>query len=484
MDIMLEIVSRQKFSASFPVSHVFGEAGGYIGRSKECEWVLPDKAREISRKHALITFEDNNFYIEDVSSNGIYLSLAHEPIGKNTRRRIEHGEGFIIGSYTLMARLLQNPNAYTGSASGDGEDILSRAKGLSLDPLTAMVQEEELIARKRMGEFDDLLGARKTAAVLPADHTDPLHGRLQAIRGIPAEKELIPENWDAEPELEPEHDDEKDNAEAGPRAPRISARTIPTPQATVLAQADATAYAHQASQERLESLADAPDQANLANLANTQLASKHSESTSGDALQETELFFKALGFAEPPASAKERKRILRIAAELLVTAVDGMSRALHNRAECKNELRLPATRTGLAINNNPLKFSPTAEAALACLLGPPQKGVMPPTQAMAQGFNDLHTHHLGLLAGARAATAALLEKIEPQAVERRLNINGPVHFNRTARLWQTYARMHRALCDDHDGMAALLLQDFARAYEMQGRTLNPHGSSPKERTSR
>ena len=103
MDIMFEIVSRQKFSANFPVSHVFGEAGGYIGRSEECEWVLPDRSREISRQHALITFEDGHFYLEDVSANGVFLSLAHEPVGRDSRHRIEHGEGFIIGAYTIMA---------------------------------------------------------------------------------------------------------------------------------------------------------------------------------------------------------------------------------------------------------------------------------------------------------------------------------------------------------------------------------------------
>ena len=140
MDIMLEIVSRQKFSATFPVSHVFGEAGGYIGRSEECEWVLPDRSREISRQHALITFEDGHFYLEDVSANGVFLSLGHEPVGRNTRHRIEHGEGFVIGAYTIMARLLHNPGAYTGSPTDGEEDILNLSKGLSLDPLTAMQQ--------------------------------------------------------------------------------------------------------------------------------------------------------------------------------------------------------------------------------------------------------------------------------------------------------------------------------------------------------
>ena len=118
MDIMFEIVSRQKYSALFPTSHVFGEAGGYIGRSEECEWVLPDKSKHISRKHALITFEDGNFFIEDVSANGVQFSLNNDAIGKGKRHKIEHGEGFVIGEYTLMARLLYDPRVYAASADG------------------------------------------------------------------------------------------------------------------------------------------------------------------------------------------------------------------------------------------------------------------------------------------------------------------------------------------------------------------------------
>ena len=360
MDIMFEIVSRQKFSANFPVSHVFGEAGGYIGRSEECEWVLPDRSREISRQHALITFEDGHFYLEDVSANGVFLSLAHEPVGKDSRHRIEHGEGFIIGAYTIMARLLHNPGAYAGSPE-DVEDILSRPKGLSLNPLTAMEQEEELVARKRMGEYDDLLSGRQTRAVLPADHTDPLLGRLQPIVAVPEQEELIPENWDAEP------DNDDESGEACPLGGETAAGAP---------QADSETQAAAAPQT-------APESRSVP-------------------VPETDVFFKALGFAEPPSSPKERERVLKLAAELLAAAVDGMTSALHNRAECKNELRLPATSTGLAVNNNPLKFSPSPEAALATLLGPPQKGVMPSVKAMTNGFNDLHRHHMGLLAGAPA----------------------------------------------------------------------------------
>ncbi|MDR2573369.1 MAG: type VI secretion system-associated FHA domain protein TagH [Desulfovibrio sp.] len=431
MDIVFEIVSRQKHSASFRTSHVFGEAGGYIGRSEECEWVLPDdRVRQISRKHALITFESGDFYIEDVSSNGIFFSLGHESLGKGIRHKIAHGEGFVIGEYTLMARLQTDPKTYAPSEASTSKDIHSFSQSLSLNPLTAIDQEEELIARQRLGDYDDLLGKRKVPTAIPADHTGPYISSLQPIVPVSESRELIPEDWDSEP------DDESDVLKADISPSQTAGNSSPPP-------------------------SPPPREAVAA------------------AVPETDVFFKSLGFAEIPASAEERARILSLAANLLTAAVSGMVHALRNRHQCKNELRLPTTTTGFNISNNPLKFSPTEGAALATLLGTPQKGVLSPVESVRECFANLHSHHMGLLAGARAVTRASLEKIAPQAVEARLDVNGPVRFNRANRLWHTYIRMHQALRDNEEGFATLFLQDFARAYELQGRTLapSPLGSS-------
>jgi type VI secretion system protein ImpI len=437
MDIMFEIVSRQKYSATFPTTHVFGEAGGYIGRSNDCEWPLPDRSKQISRQHALVTFEDGAFYLEDISSNGVFLSLGKEPLGKKKRHKIEHGEGFIIGTYTLMARLLHNPNSYTPSAYNDDQDILAFSQPLSLNPLIAMEQEEEQIARQRLGEYDDLLGKNKPADIISsADHNDPRINTLQPIVPIPEDQELIPEDWDADPD---EHIAIADQ-------PQSNAPPEPTPPAAVPETAPPV--------RQIEIVA----------------------------VSETDAFFKRLGFAEAPASPEERVRILDIAAELLVAAVTGMVHALHNRTVCKNELRLPVTIPGFEVSNNPLKFSPTVLAALSTLLGPPQKGVMSPVDSMYEGFDDLHSHHMGLLAGARAVARASLEKIAPQTVEAHLDANGPVRLSRTSRLWHTFIRMHQSLRDDHEGFAALFLQDFARAYEVQGRTLHPTTDTKGDRS--
>ena len=439
MDIMFEIVGRQRHSVDFPVSHVFGEAGGYIGRSMECEWPLPDRGKVISRKHALVTYEDGHFYLEDISSNGVFLSLGHEPIGKGNRHKIEHGEGFIIGGYTIMARLMQNPNAYAPGAPAtvvDGE-LRSFSQPVSLDPLAAMDQEEALIARNRLGEFDDLFDSKRTPPPIRQDnHSDPRLMAIPPVVAVPEGAELIPEDWDDDP-----------NA-AAPLAAAEHKAAHPAPPK---AAADMTPDASPPAAERpLPEPPPAPPP-----------------------MPETEAFFRAVGFAESPSSPEERERILRLAGEMLAVMTDGLTRALQNRAECKNELRLPRTTTNIAVGNNPFKFSPTAEAALATLLGEPQKGVLPPVQSLREAFRDLHSHHMGLLAGARAAVRAVLGKISPDAVANRLDFNGRVRLIRTRRLWHTFIRMHHALHDDDEGFAGLFLQDFARAYEVQGRTLNP-----------
>ena len=444
MDIMFEIVGRQKHSESLSVSHVFNETGGYIGRADDCEWVLSDRDRLVSRKHALITYENGDFYLEDASSNGVFLSPGHEAIGKRNRHKILHGQNFIIGEYTITAKLMQNPGSYVSGAASTAvdENLLSFSRPLSLDPLAAMDQEEELIARNRLGEFDDLLGKKGAPLVRQDDHSDPRLMSIPPVIAVPESKEMLPEDWDDDPdtvEPSPAGSLPKDYQAAHPVPPRVAAGLPP----------------------------DVPTPSPAPPLPPSPPV------PAPVAMPETEAFFRAVGFAEAPSSPEERERILRLAGEMLAVMTDGLSRALQNRAECQNELRLPRTITNIAVGNNPFKFSPTAEAALATLLGKPQKGVLPPIQALREAFKDLHSHHMGLLAGARAAVRAVLGKISPNAVETRLDINGQVRLLRTRRLWHTFIRMHHALHDDDEGFAGLFLQDFARAYEVQGRTLNP-----------
>jgi type VI secretion system protein ImpI len=422
MDIIFEIVSRQKFSPDVTVNHMFGEVGGIIGRSDECDWILPDKTKQISRKHAIITCYNGSFHIEDISANGIFTSLGHERLPSNTPIAIAHGDGFLIGEYTIMARLMQNPGSYVGGEKiADTKDLFAD-DSLPLNPLEAMTAEATRDAAARLGNYNDILGQNNTRTIVPSDHSD---ARIATLPSIKATLDITTpyyyDPWDASGTLQrmapPNQPEEQKEQPAPDPEPEIIRESVAVP--------------------------------------------------------ETDIFFQLLGYRVPPESKEERERVLRAAADLLRAAVEGITQAMQNRAECKNELRLPMTTTSLAVSNNPLKFSPTAESALMTLLSPRQKGVMEAVESMKAAFRDNHSHHMGLLAGARAAVGAALNKIAPEAVEARLDANGPVRLGRSQRLWSTFIRMHHTQKNDHEGFTALFYQEFARAYEMQCRTLNP-----------
>lgn len=436
MELMFEIISRQKFSANFPTSHVFSEAGGFIGRSDECEWILPDRGRRISRKHAIISCDGHAFYIEDVSRNGIFTQPGTMPLERGAQHKIEHGNSYTIGIYSFQARLLHRPDAYIEPRAGENF-LLPADNMLSSDPLVALEQQENFEVKRRLGYYDDLLGeTMQRQGDSPADHNSVATDSLCHVNMIP-ESELIemPEDWD----------DDTDSALSA----AVPAASPATPTASFAAPA--TPLAASATSPAVEQGSPTQDRVPV---------------------PETDVFFRMLGFAQIPDSPQERERMLGQAAEIILAAVDGLHHCLRNQAECKADLRLPVTTMRLS-DNNPLNFTPTSKVALEHLLGPVREGMLPAGKAMLFGFNALHGHHLGLVAGARASIRAVLEKISPKSVEARLECNSPVYFWRKARLWHLFQKMHQALLDDHEGFAALFLHDFARAYDMQVRTLNP-----------
>lgn len=426
MELMLEVISRQKFSlVQSGVQHVFNEVGGYIGRGDECEWILPDKTKQISRKHILISFEQGTFMLEDVSANGTFSSLGNERLLKQRKYAIEHGSSYRLGEYTIQARLLHKPNSYLAADMSTADALVQDDNRLDTDPLVALTQEDEFSARRRLGMYNDLLGQQVTRPAFQADHTEAPLSTMPPVN-------MIPEDW-AEPSGEAEqYDDvEPDSSDVTTAAPGL---LDPRPSKT----------------DPLERIG--PE--NMANAAAPEL----------------EAFFQALGYENAPESPEERTRMLLQVAELLQASVEGMVHSLRNRADSKNHLRLPVTTMALA-GNNPLKFSPTAKIAMDYLLNPPADGMMPPVKAMLSGFEDLHSHHMGLMAGARAAVLAVLDRISPSAVEATVDTAGPVRFRRVAHLWNTFTRMHRSLREDNNSFAAFFLDDFARAYDVQVRTL-------------
>jgi FHA domain-containing protein len=143
-------------------------------------------------------------------------------------------------------------------------------------------------------------------------------------------------------------------------------------------------------------------------------------------------------------------------------------------------------------SNNPLRFLPTAEAALVQLLTGQLPGFMHGTRAMPHAFADLLAHDAGVMAGMHAALADLLVLLDPRATDASLN--GSSDFApviapsaEKARWWDTqndrYARV-AALAEDNfeDAWGRAFVNAYSTAAEMTRSKVLPATSTPLNST--
>jgi len=105
--LRLRIVSEQRRSLADRSSAIFSVEGGTIGRSADNDWVLPDAQRYVSAHHARVQFREGHFYLQDVSTNGVYVNDDMEPLAKrgSAGYRLAHGDVLRIGEYHILAAL-------------------------------------------------------------------------------------------------------------------------------------------------------------------------------------------------------------------------------------------------------------------------------------------------------------------------------------------------------------------------------------------
>jgi type VI secretion system FHA domain protein len=180
--------------------------------------------------------------------------------------------------------------------------------------------------------------------------------------------------------------------------------------------------------------------------------------------------YAGLGLAPPGPAARSAAQAELVGA-LLRACVGGTLGLLAGRTIAKRELGASPTQIQTR-QNNPLKFAPDADIALALLLEPPRRGFVAPVAAVRDAFDDLRAHEVALLAGMRGALAAVLDRLSPATLELRLAEKGlwdnlmPV--NRKARLWERYIDQHTELAREiEDNFDAIFAGAFIEAYEAQ-----------------
>ena len=468
MELVLEVMSTEKHLMGKNARHVFYPAGGVIGRSSGCDWVIPDQTRHMSGRHAIISYESGQFFITDISTNGIYLNGV-EALEKNRATPLNDGDKLLMGQIHFLAQV----NLETGHEVDLPQVQVPRPSiparpGISAgaNPMDQVDQWAAQQAKeKATGEAD---GWHRQSHSMPDDLApekapfEPPRAQVPSPPPQPSANtslEALPENWWDEPvNSVPDQNDQPDNPPN---------RNMPQQEAV----------------ERLPGKSDIPplpkwaevdpewDMGNLEDMqtAIAPLQEMPQPRQAADNSAALKAFAEGLGISLQEVQNAGGEDFLRRAGMMLRLCMRGLVSASQIRARMKNEFRLDMTLVNMH-DNNPIKLSANGEQAIKHLLSQDAGSFLPMDQAIEECFEDFQEHQLAVMAGMQGAFLELLDTLSPQALEQRFEkgrAGGLSIGSKTARYWEAYRELHQDLLGEDDIFSSLFAEPFARAYDDQ-----------------
>lgn len=503
--IVLTVVRFNGAPSSGP-SASFDELGGTIGRANNNQLVLPDEDRTISRVHARILFRAGSYSIVDNGTNPVMVNGRE--IGSGREQVLRPGDEVQIGAYVLAVNdgHAASSNDPFADLFGDGlasagaapvaapraepkpvaapaplaaklspgaipadwdpfapDAAASPPPAMHLPGPAAPLADMVRVARSE-DSLDDLFGLSAApkgvdplarAMPLPAGpantaaHANPLMSLAQPGTAPPATMGDLGSELNTPMPLPPA-------ARAGMPSGAVFSWDDPLgdlPEAPVHAEPDVRS-------------ADAATVPGRLPMPTPAVPAAATPPVVHDALRQALLE----GLGAPHLRIDElTPQTMQLIGQLLREATRGAVELLVARAALKREVRAEVTMI-VAKENNPLKFSPTADVALQHLLGPPMPGFLPSAAAMRDAFNDLRAHQLGVMAGMRGALDGVLQRFDPvqleSKLEKRSSISNLLPSGRKARLWELFQELFDQLQSEaQDDFEELFGKAFLRAYE-------------------
>lgn len=496
------------------ISVEFNELGGTIGRAAGNHMTLPDRERTVSRVHAEVLFRNGAYVIQDRGSNPV--SVNGRELGKGREESISPGDTLQVGGYMISitataARTSSDPFA---DLFGDGGAVPKRSPVVEpslTSPQTRsaatipddwdVFASDAPVARDPFGSFsqagpaatptDSLRMDGKTAGSSDGESLDELFG-LGTVSGadpltgsgllspfdapVPAATEtgslfslLKPPSSSAPPIPDDVPDLQTPWVRAHQAVPTAPPGAVLSWESTSPPQS--IPHAPATPRPRHEPFVSAAQPAPAA--ARTSVAAS-------DQAELLEAFLSGIDVPDLRLEALTPGLMNRIG-QLLRESTRGTVELLAARAALKREVRATVTMI-IAKDNNPLKFSPSVDAALQHLLGPVTKGFTPPVAAVRDAYDDLRGHQIGMLAGMRAALEGVLMRFDPLTLEAKLapasGLAGLIPAARKAHLWAAFEALHAQISHEaEDEFHELFGKAFVDAYEAHLDQLHQNDSS-------
>ncbi len=433
--LTLQITNFQELPDGGPLRYRSQGRNFEIGRDLFRDWVLPDAMRSISGRHAEIRFDGQNYYLNDVSTNGTFVNGASQRV--KSPYRIFNGDKFEIGNYVIVAHLQEEGGQrdFTGPETAfdsDNDDIWGGGSDSQAAP-PQMSRGEFQAARKvtyAQPDFANSVFNMPTVGDRPAFPQGQQGFPPATQQGYPELPRENPGHANEFPLAGLRHPDNPFAGESGFSRPTPGAANwMPQPSPSASSQPDALSGQPSA---RANGFMDA--------------------------------FVRASKLSPATVQGRNQVELGEELGEMMLVAVELMMALLNARASAKSIIR-SSNRTMLGpLDNNPLKFVPGAAAALDTMMGQGRGGYLDGRRAFREAFDDLKNHEVATYSAMQKAIFRLLEdELAPDAIEKK--VSKSTFANSKAKAWETYVASWNSKVDGREnGMLDVFLAYFAEAY--------------------
>jgi type VI secretion system FHA domain protein len=389
---------------------VFNAIGGTIGRLPDNDWVFADPY--ISGRHALIRYVNGKYFIEDTSTNGVYLNSHDHRLPRAQAYPLRHGDRLFVDAYEIQVSIESDPAERRQDPFADPRAALSATSSPGLSQRAPAMHAEDHTANlivDDVQEFDD----------------------FEEVSAANATK------WYGAPDA---------------RQPPAAARTVfdaPTPP-------QAAGHAKPATRP--------PASAALRKEISAPAAQRKSRPKSDDTMQ---ALLDAAGIEGLEADAEAAQ----ILGEVLRASVNGVMEVLRTSERMNDELRMRGT-TFKAANNNPLKFSANVDDAFHNLLVKRNPAYLSPADAFDDAFKDVRDHQTAFLLAMRLAFESMLAQFDPsrlqEGFDRHHKKGSILGVPAKLRYWDLFRERYAEIVKDAEAsFRGLFAEEFAKAYEEQ-----------------
>jgi type VI secretion system FHA domain protein len=415
MILTLEVIGEQAQDLGAAGRKTFNAIGGTIGRLPDNDWVFPDPY--VSGRHALIRYLNGKYFIEDTSTNGVFVNTPDHRISRTESHQLHNGDVVFIDAYQIKVTIAKDPEAK--EEDDPFAQLHARQKGGTRQIPPPRPPPED-------GEDRTQAMSKRPAARRDQDHSEGTVWFGSTDMSASCPKPAMPEVRKAEPPPRP----------APAANPPAAARRPPPP-------------------------APAP-----ARPAPSAPAPRASHAPSGETAQ-----LKALLDAAGIEGLDPSSEAARTLGAMLRAAVGGMMEVLRARERMKDELRVRGT-TFKAQNNNPLKFSANTDDAFHNLFVKRNPAYLEPAAAFEDAFRDVRDHQAAFLSAMRLAFESMLAQLDPNQLQeefdRQIKKGSILGVPAKLRYWDLYRDKYSNLAKDAQHAFRTLFGDaFAKAYEEQ-----------------